>query len=166
MTNAYLVECIYRDFNTEIIKYIKGKLFHKDYTDDLVQEVYIALLKLPNESLKDVYFTEAVMFYIQRIVLNMLNNKNSVFHKQKKISNEYEIKDEEDDTIEIDDRIQIIHEVLEENKFFNALYKYKLAHNVKLPKIENDLKISKRTLKYQFTKINKKIKEEYDKSRN
>jgi len=162
MDNSYIVNCIYRDFDPDIKRYIHNKLYHKQYEGDLRQELYIKLLTLSNEKLVQLYFTEGVMNYIKRIILNIFNNKSSPLYKIKLESNDIEVPEEfiEDEYIE-DTRIKKISDILNEPLFFNSLYRYKLTYNLTLKKITADLNISRSTLDYQFSLIRKKIKAEF-----
>jgi hypothetical protein len=168
MTNNYLVECIHRDYNKEIRTYIKNRLFHKEYTDDMVQEVYLKLLTLNNDKLIDLYFTTGVMNYIQRIVLNMFNNKSSPYYKMRMIStNEFNF--DAIDEVEEDHRIKLIEKVFEScineggnAKFFAELYYDKLRRNLKMSQITKELNITKKVLNLRFKRINNQIKKTID----
>lgn len=171
MTNSQIVECIYRDYDKEITNYIFNKLFHKDYIDDLKQDVYTRLLTLNNDLLYDLYFTTGVMFYIKRMVLNFFNHPRELYQKNTRIrANDIpmpeiydDVNDEED---EEDYRIKIISDILDKSNFFCHLYRYKLLHNKTDSDIGSDLNINIRTLRYRFKFIKNEIKKEiegYDK---
>ena len=163
MTNPEIVECIYRDFNDEITNYISTQ-FRWQYVDDVKQEVYTKLLTLNNKSLFNVYFTIGVMFYIKRIILNIKKHKYSVYNKMR-LRYDYETTETSEQKEELtyedqlkEHRLNVITDVLESHDFFAQLYKYKIKNNVPLYTIEKDLLISKRSLRYQFELVRKKIK--------
>jgi hypothetical protein len=175
MTNSYIIECVYRDFDDIIRCYVRNKLYHKQYTDDLVQEVYLRMLTQKNDKLVMLYFTDGTLNYIRRVITNLLKNHKDVYHKSVRlITQDIPIIEEEDYTVSDEEGYTEYYEKLDDTieyfdrqEFFIQLYKYYILNSdtLKVKDISRDLNIGKGTLFNKFTRIKKEFKQYHDDKR-
>jgi hypothetical protein len=160
MNNNELLECIIKKYDKDIRNFVYATLFHKEYVDDVIQEVYIRLLTIKNDTLCELVNKETVMFYIKRVVYNLYNNHSGVFQKYR-INNDYieypDVVDVEYD-MEYDELVERCCELFDEHNFWVRLYRYYILNNKTMLDISNDLKLSTYIIRKQFNSVKNKIK--------
>lgn len=77
-----------------------------DYEEDLAQDIYLTLLKEPDEKIINLYEKNQSNYYISRLLSNNVNSKTSRYYylyRRFRLSSEpirYDDKDDDDDTNE------------------------------------------------------------------
>lgn len=64
----------------EITEHIAGRIGENER--DLIQDIYVYLLELPDEKLKGMQDRKEMRWYITRMILNQYNSKTSDFYKK------------------------------------------------------------------------------------
>ena len=95
-----------------------SKMKPVELQEDLKSEVFLILCELPEEKLIALYDRKELKFYMVRIMLNLVQNKNNSFYK--KYRNFSELNSQEEIVIQ-DDSPDITKIV---NKYFENLYWY------------------------------------------
>lgn len=172
MTNTDIVNIVYQQHINNMYIFVNRNVYHKQYAEDILQEMWVKLLTVDNNILNCHYNNNTILFYMKKMILNMFNKPTSNYHKYIRMKNDYIDYTHIDipDDIYNDEyykKYEYISSYNYEIDFFTKLFKYYICGNVNREKktmkeISQDLNISKFYINKNFDIVKQKIREKYD----
>lgn len=164
MTNRELVENLYKKSNTWLLKCAYNLTGDKEQAQELLQDVYLHLLEMPNIDKIIFNKTELNLLYIYRMVKtkylnNISKNKTSYLNTEMDIiSEEYDYASDE----EFERKLAIVnHELSNDGEMFwfdKKLFSVYIDEDHSLTSLSEATKISRSAVWNSISKVKKHIK--------